>query len=144
MIKTLADVIDNIRQAGLPELWGYQSLRSTGYAKWAGKLPQSVEASPAILRPLLNGIRPARFRITNKTFANVRSLFIAALERAGMVDRLDRGSAKSDGQWGPLVGLLGSDKRLQCGLASFLNRCVQEGVRRRTHHAARSALLPLA
>ena len=94
----------------------------------AGVAPQSVSAEPATLRQLLAGIRPALHGMIEKTWSNIRSNFVAALSKTGVVDPLPRGVAVAHPAWSPLAKKIAPNKRLHCGLAAFLNRCASRGV----------------
>ena len=80
------------------------------------------------LRARLAAIRPAAHGISPRTFSNLRSLFAAAMEWAGVIERFPRGAAKMDPAWAPLAAAIAGDKRLANGLAAFMNWCAQEGV----------------
>lgn len=95
----------------------------------AGKTPATVNVDPATLRELVNDIRPALHDVSDKTWANLRSLFVAALELAGVIDSMGRGVAVADAEWGLLMAAIKHDKRLFCGLAAFANWCVGKGFR---------------
>ncbi len=95
----------------------------------ARRSPGTVPADPATLRALVNDIRPALHDVSDKTWANLRSLLVAALELAGAIDPMSRGDALADPAWGPLMASLSHDKRLSCGLAAFANFCVGKGIR---------------
>ena len=92
-------------------------------------MPATVKADPATLRPMVNAIRPALHDVSDKTWANLRSLFVAALELAGVIDSMGRGDAVADAAWGPLMASIKHDKRMFCGLAAFANWCVGRGIR---------------
>jgi integrase len=58
----------------------------------------------------------------------MRSVFRAALELAGVIDDLGRGSARRHALWGSLMEMVARDKRLSNGLAAFANWCSLEGI----------------
>src|SRR5690348_656715 len=94
----------------------------------AGVIPATTKAEPAVLRPIVAEIRPALHGVSNKTWANLRSSFVAALELAGVVEPMGRGGAAAHPAWGPLVESIKSDKRMFCGLAAFANWCVTKSI----------------
>jgi hypothetical protein len=94
----------------------------------AGVAAAAVNAEPAELRSLVAGIRPALHGVGNKTWANLRSSFVAALELTGVVDPMGRGGALAHSAWGPLMASIKSDRRMFCGLAAFANWCVGRNI----------------
>lgn len=90
----------------------------------AGVTPTTVNAEPTALRSMVGAIRPALHGVSNKTWANLRSSLVAALELAGVIDSMGRGCAGAHPTWGPLMSSIKSDQRLFCGLAAFANWCV--------------------
>ena len=98
----------------------------------AGMIPATVKADPATLRPMVNGIRPALHGVSDKTWANLRSSFVAALELAGVIDSMGRGDAVADAAWGPLDGL---DQVRQADV--LRPRRLRQLVRRQGHPAGR-------
>src|SRR5262249_31167374 len=95
--------------------------------KWAVKrfcdmarcLPCSLRLEVPSLREKLRKIRPAAHGVDWKTWANIRSLFGAALELAGIAERMPRGVASEHPTWGPLMRAIAGDMRLAGGLAAF-------------------------
>ena len=94
----------------------------------AGCIPRSLRLKPPIIREVLRKILPALHGVSSKTWANMRSLFAAALEMAGVIDRLGRGVALRHPVWGPLMRAIASDQRLTGGLAAFANWCAVQGI----------------
>ncbi|MGO9057897.1 MAG: tyrosine-type recombinase/integrase [Candidatus Binataceae bacterium] len=94
----------------------------------AGCIPWSLHLKPPIIREVLRKILPALHGVSSKTWANMRSLFAAALEMAGVIDRLGRGVALRHPVWGPLMRAIASDQRLTGGLAAFANWCAIQGI----------------
>lgn len=88
-----------------------------------GCAPQSVPVDVNFLRQRLAMVLPAAHGISAKTFANLKSLFIGALECAGFVDPMPRGVALKHSQWRRLLKSISHDKRQACGLAAFANWC---------------------
>lgn len=93
-----------------------------------GCTPQSLRLNPPIIREMLRKIFPALHGVSSKTWANMRSLFAAALEMAGVIDRLGRGVALRHPVWAPLMRAIASDQRLAGGLAAFANWCAAQGI----------------
>jgi hypothetical protein len=77
---------------------------------------------------MLSGIRPAAQGVSAKSYSNLRSLFAAALQLAGVIDPSGRGSAKRHSGWGPLLEAVADDQRLSNGLAAFANWCGGQGI----------------
>jgi hypothetical protein len=87
--------------------------------------PGGLGLEVPVLRQKLAGIRPAAHGISAKTFSNVRSAFVAAMDWAGVTEPVGRGAAKRDPVWSPLVAGIAHDERLSTGLAAVLN-CAQK------------------
>jgi integrase len=96
------------------------ALRRT--CEMAGKDPAYVEASPPVLRDLLEAINPAAHGIAPKTLTNNRSLVSKALEHGGSVDSI-RGRALKCPVWGELAKRAQSDRKTATGLATFMGFC---------------------
>ena len=96
------------------------ALRRT--CEMAGKDPAYVEASPPVLRDLLEAISPAAHGISRKTLTNNRSLVSKALGHGGFVDSV-RGRALKSPIWGDLAKLAQSDRKTAAGLATFMGFC---------------------
>ena len=94
----------------------------------AGTTPASVRAEPSVLKDLLSRIRPAAHGVSAKSFSNLKSLLAAALQLAGVIDPLGRGSARRHPEWGPLFEAVADDQRLSNGLATFANWCAGQGI----------------
>ncbi|MBD1548439.1 hypothetical protein [Roseibium aggregatum] len=80
------------------------------------------------LRAAFRAIRPRANGMTPKTLSNLRSLFRAALEEAGVLDPEHRGLARGTPDWGRLFHQISDDRRLAEGLASFSNWCAANGI----------------
>lgn len=93
-----------------------------------GCAPASLRLEVPGLRTRLASIRPAAHGVSPKTFANVRSLFISALEWAGAVEPTRAGVARKDPTWAPLVAGMAGSKRLSLGMAAFTNWCAANGI----------------
>ena len=87
-----------------------------------------MTAQPPRLRELLSRIRPAAHGVTAKSYSNVRSLLAAALQLAGVIDPLGRGTARRHPEWGPLLEAIAGDQRLSNGLAAFANWCAGQHI----------------
>ena len=59
---------------------------------------------------------------------HISSLLAAALQLAGIIDPSDRGGAKRDPQWGPLLEAMAPHQHLSNGLAAFANWCAREAI----------------
>ena len=127
--STLADVLAAVQTSDLSPTRRRDMVSAISRTcEMAGKMPAAVAAEPATLRALVNGIRPALHDVSDKTWANLRSLLVAALELAGVIEPMGRGAAVADTAWGPLMAAIKNDKRLSCGLAAFANWCVSNGI----------------
>ena len=93
-----------------------------------GCSPAALRLDVPELRVKIAAIRPAAHGISPRTFANLRSLFAAAMEWAGVIEHCPRGAAKQDPAWAPLAAAIAGDKRLANGLAAFMNWCARTGV----------------
>lgn len=94
----------------------------------AGTLPANMTTQPARLRQLLSEIRPAAHGVTAKSYSNLRSLLAAALQLAGVIDPLGRGTARHHLKWRPLLEAIAGDQRLSNGLAAFANWCAGQNI----------------
>jgi integrase len=94
----------------------------------AGTTPPSVPAEAPRLREMLSRIRPAAHGVSAKSYSNQRSLLAAALQLAGIIDPLGRGSARCHPQWKPLLDAVADDQRLSNGIAAFANWCANHGI----------------
>lgn len=128
-IQTAADVMTMLDQSDIPER------RKRDLASAINRVSEMIGHPTAALKldvPTLQAqigvIRPAAHGISQKTFANLRSLFAVAMEWAGVIERLPRGTAKRDPVWEPLAVGIAGDRRLALGLAAFMNWCVKSGV----------------
>ncbi len=123
-LRTAADLLAMLEQADLPPLRKRDMISAVNrISKMAGCPPVALSLEVHSLRARLAGIRPAMHCITPSTFANVRSLFAAALERAGVLEHFPRGAARRHAGWAPLAVAVAGNKRLANGLATFMNWC---------------------
>jgi integrase len=90
--------------------------------------PSALHLDPVGLRKRLADVKPAAHSVSAKTWANIRSLFAAALEDMGVVEPLRRGLARRDPHWSALVAAIADNKRLASGLAALLNWCAERGI----------------
>jgi integrase len=94
----------------------------------AGTTPASVRAEPPFLRDMLSRIRPAAHGVSAKSYSNQRSLLAGALQLAGIIDWLGRGSARCHPKWKLLLDAVADDQRLSNGIAGFANWCANNGI----------------
>ena len=128
-IGTLADVLGLIDQAGLTGTRRRDMVSAINrICEMAGTTPASVRAEPPVLKDMLSRIRPAAHGVSAKSYSNLRSLFAAALQLAGVIDPSGRGSARRHPDWGPLLEAVADDQRLSNGLAAFANWCAGQGI----------------
>jgi len=127
-VGTLADVLSLVEQVG-PAGTRRRDLISAvkRLCEMAGAVPASVTAQPPAIREMIGRLRPAAYGVSPKSYSNLKSLLTAALELAGVVDSLGRGSARQDPQWGPLLQAINNDQRLSNGLAAFAKLVRQAG-----------------
>ena len=104
-IDTLADVLGVIDQAGLTGTRRRDMVSAINrICEMAGATPASVRAEPAVLKDMLSRIRPAAHGVSAKSYSNLKSLFAAALQLAGVIDPSGRGSAKTSPGLGTAAG----------------------------------------
>ncbi|VVT02515.1 site-specific integrase [Rhizobium sp. EC-SD404] len=101
------------------------ALRRT--CEMSAKDPAYVEASPPVLRGLLEAINPAAHGITPKTFTNTRSLVSKALVHGGFVDSV-RGRAMRCLIWGELAKRAQADRKTAAGLVTFMGFCSLQNI----------------
>jgi integrase len=129
VITTLADLLTFLDQANLTGIRHRDMVSAINrVCEMAGATPRSVLAEPPLLREMLSQIRPAAHGVGVKSYSNLRSLFAASLQLAGVIDPSGRGSAKRHPVWGPLLEAITDDQRLSNGLAAFANWCVGRGI----------------
>src|SRR5881392_3108031 len=84
--------------------------------------PASLRADPFVLKDTLSRIRPAGHGVSVKSYSNLRSLFAAALQLAGVIDSSGRGFARRHPEWGPLIEAVTESQRLSGHLAGRSGR----------------------
>jgi integrase len=128
-IQTAADVMAMVEQSEMPERRKQDMLSAIRrVCDMIGCVPAARKLEVPALRALLAAIRPAAHGISRQTYANARSLFAAAMELAGVIERFPRGAARTAPEWAPLTAAIAKDKRLANGLAAFMNWCAWTGV----------------
>ena len=129
-IRTAADVLAILQAAPVPPSRRRDMISAVSrICALLGCQPAGLRLDVEDLRVRIAAIRPAAHRISPKTFSNLRSLFAAALEFAGVIDSVSRGEAKRHRDWAPLVQAIAGDKRMSSGLAAFMNWCASVGIR---------------
>jgi integrase len=118
----MTDAPEYLRARDIARLTGV-SLRTA--RRWIAAI---ARAELAVLKDMLSRIRPAVHGVSAKSYSNLRSLFAAALQLAGVIDSSGRGSAKRYPTWGPLLEAIADDQRLSNGLAAFANWCAGQGI----------------
>ena len=128
-LETAEDLLVFLDQADLGPT-RRRDLKSTvkRSCEMAGFAPTNLRLEVPVIREMLRKILPARHDVSAKTWANMRSLLGAALELAGVIDRMGRGVALRHPVWGPLMRAIAPDKRLAGGLAAFANWCAAQGI----------------
>jgi integrase len=128
-VTTLADALALVEQAGLTGTRRRDMVSAINrLCEMTGMTPAGVPAQPPVIREMLARIRPAAHGVSDKSYSNLRSLLGAALELAGVIDSLGRGSARRHPEWGPLLETVAGDQRLSNGLAAFANWCATQGI----------------
>ena len=128
-IQTAADVMAMLDQSDMPERRKRDLTSAINrVCEMIGYPPAALKLDVPTLRAQIGVIRSAAHGISQKTFANLRSLFGVAMEWAGVIERLPRGAARRDSAWAPLAAAVAGDKQLANGLAAFLNWCAWTGV----------------
>jgi integrase len=128
-VGTLADVLGLLDQAGLKGTRHRDMVSAVKrVCEMAGTVPAGIFTEPSVLRKILSEIRPAAHGISVKSYSNIRSLFVTALQLANIVDSLGRGRARRDPVWGPLLDAIAADPRLSNGLATFANWCAGQSI----------------
>jgi integrase len=128
-VATLADVLGLLDPAGLTGTRRRDMVSAVKrICEMAGTTPPSVRAEPAVLKEMLSRIRPAAHGVSVKSYSNLRSLFAAALQLAGVIDSSGRGSARRHPEWGPLLEAVADSQRLSNGLAAFANWCACQNI----------------
>jgi hypothetical protein len=128
-IETAEDLLNFLEAAGLPTTRG-RDLKSAvnRFCDLAGCSPRSLRLEAPSLREKSQKNRLAAYGVDWTTWGNIRSLFGAALELAGVADRMPRGVALKHPIWGPLMREIAGDKRLAYGLAAFANWCAIQNI----------------
>lgn len=120
-LATLADVLAALEADTALGSNRLRDLRSATrrIARMTGKPLDRLPAELSLLRPVLNEIRPAAHGISPKTFANLRSDFMAAIRHAGIVEPRPQRLTPA---WQALHAALPTT-RLRHGLSRFLRWC---------------------
>ncbi len=118
---TLADVLAALEADTALGANRRRDLRSAlqRIARMTGKPLDRLPAELSLLRPMLNEIHPVAHGISPKTFANLRSNFMAAVRHAGIVEARPQVLTPA---WQTLHAALPTT-RLRHGLSRFLRWC---------------------
>jgi integrase len=98
------------------------------FCDMAGCSPRSLRLEVPSLQEEARKIHLAAHGVGGTTWSNIRSLFGAALELAGVSERMPRGVALRHVAWGALMRAVADDKRLANGLAAFANWCAVQNI----------------
>jgi hypothetical protein len=129
VVTTLEDVLALLDRAELTGTRRRDMVSAVNRTcEMAGTTPASVPAQPPLLREIVSGIRPAAHGVSAKTYSNLKSLLVAALQLADVIDPSGRGGARRHPEWRPLLEAVADDARLSNGLATFANWCASQGV----------------
>lgn len=130
LVLTFADLIAQVEKMDLPGVRRRDMVSALKrFCFLCGSSPSQLVVEVSTLRETIARILPARHRMARKTFANVLSLVREVLEKAGAVDRMQRGLAHHDPEWGPLVISTKPDRDLALGLASLMNWCARRSIK---------------
>src|SRR6516162_9251880 len=102
----MTDAPEYLRARDIARLTGV-SLRTA--RRWIAAI---ARAELAVLKDMLSRIRPAVHGVSAKSYSNLRSLFAAALQLAGVIDPSGRGIAKRHQAWGSLLEAIADNQRL--------------------------------
>ena len=128
-VKTLENVLHVLDEAELSATRRRDMISAVKrVCEMAGSTPLSVSVEAPLLRGLVSKIRPAAHGISAKSYSNLKSLLAAALQLAGIIDSMGRGTARGHPVWGPLLRAVADDKRLSNGLAAFANWCAAQDI----------------
>jgi integrase len=118
---TLADVLILLEADSALGVNRRRDLRSAlrRIARMSGKTLDRLPAELSLLRPMVNEIRPAAHDISEKTFSNLRSNFMAAVRHAGIIEARPQ---ELTPVWEALHAALPTT-RLRHGLSRFLRWC---------------------
>lgn len=121
-IETVADILKVLDRRNIPPRRRRDLVSGVmRICTMIGSSPEGLRVDIPALRVRIAAIRPAAHGISQKTFANLRSLFLDALEETGVVERNPRGEASRNPAWAPLMAGIANDQRLSTGLAAFAN-----------------------
>lgn len=118
-VATLQTVLDRLAATrGLPDT-RKRDLRSavTSFAKLRGQPPAAIPLDLADIRRTLDGMVPARAKISPKRWANLRSDLAAALKTSGLRPMLGTADVDLDEAWARV--LAPADRRVRTGLSRF-------------------------
>jgi len=118
-IPTLSDRIVRLQQTPSLTMTRRRDLVSgiIRMSEVTGVDPRSTPASLQFMRPRIKAVLPAKYNLTFKSWANLRSNF-----RAALVQPVPRERKCADPEWGALRGAL-PDRRMRVGLARFIGFC---------------------
>src|SRR5215472_12083335 len=116
---TLADVIARLEADASLTPSRRRDLKSAvlRMSEITGVDPRVTPASLRFMRPLINAVRPAKYNLTPKTWANLRSNF-----RAAVVHAAPRQPRRSDAKWLRLRAALPTG-RMKKGLSRMIGFC---------------------
>ena len=94
-LRTGADLLATLQQAAIPAERRRDLISALNrIAAMSGCDPAALVLDVPTLRARIGSIRPAAHGVSAKTFSNLRSLFVSALEWGGIIDSMGRGEAK--------------------------------------------------
>jgi integrase len=130
---TLQTVLDRLASDGGLADTRRRDLRSAvlSYAKLRDQRPATILLDLADIRRTLDGMVPARAKISRKRWANLRSDLAAAIDNSGLRPMLKTAGVELDQRWADL--LIPAERRVRHGLSRFarwasLNRVRPEAV----------------
>ena len=116
---TLQTVLDRLAGDGGLSDTRKRDLRSavTSFAKLKGQPPAAIPLDLADIRRTLDGMVPARAKVSRKRWANLRSDLAAAIDASGLRPMLKTADLELDEVWTRL--LAPADQRIRHGLSRF-------------------------
>lgn len=128
-LRTAANLLAMLEHADLPPVRRRDLASAINrICKMSGCHPDALKLDVPGLRAKLSAIRPAAHGIGKSTFSNIRSLFTAGMELAGVIACYPHSAAKHHPDWAPLVAAIAGNERLSSGLITFMNWCAWTGV----------------
>jgi integrase len=123
-VPTLSDAISRLEEHPSLKPTRRRDLASSirGVCEKTDVDPRITPASLRLMRPKINEVRPAKYNMRPKTWANLRANF-----RAALVHALPRPPRQPDPLWEKLRTAI-PNRRIRKGLSRFISFCEREGI----------------